>query len=197
MLLQLALQLRDWLRDRFRPFSVHFQSPPRDSFNLAIGPVLRHAGLPEGHRRLGRVSRLLSRAPAARGRVWEPHHATCLSSSHVAYGAIRLEWTFFLLGQAAATAAAQALATKSSLQNLPYAPLSTRLEADGEVLGMNPVPQPKAQAASITRVSGQELVDTSGCSHAQRIEDVVLQVASPSLATHSLNDHARNRIGQI
>src|SRR6188768_1268520 len=49
ILLQFALQLRNWLRYRSRPFSVHFQSPPSDSSNLAIGPILRHAGLPEGH----------------------------------------------------------------------------------------------------------------------------------------------------
>lgn len=69
---------------------------------------------------------------------------TCLSSSHVAYGAIRLEWTFFLLGQAAATASVQAIAARSTLQDLPYAPLRARLTADGQVLTMEPVPQPKA-----------------------------------------------------
>jgi hypothetical protein len=69
---------------------------------------------------------------------------TCLSSTHVAYGAIRLEWTFFLLGQAAATAASQALAARLPVQDLPYAPLAARLRADGQVLAMNPVPQPKA-----------------------------------------------------
>ena len=52
ILLQFALHLHDWLRYRLPLFSVHFQSPPRDSLNLAIAPALRHAGLPKGHRNL-------------------------------------------------------------------------------------------------------------------------------------------------
>ncbi len=69
---------------------------------------------------------------------------TCLSSSHVAYGAIRLEWTFFLLGQAAATASVQALAANIPLQRLPYEALQARLRADRQVLATNPIPQAKS-----------------------------------------------------
>lgn len=62
---------------------------------------------------------------------------TCLSSSHVAYGAIRIEWTFMALGQAAATAAVLALDSSTPLHALPYATLRTRLLRDGQVVGLN------------------------------------------------------------
>lgn len=59
---------------------------------------------------------------------------TCLSSTHVAYGAIRLEWTFMALGQAAGTAAALAVKQKKLVQEIDYQILSSRLLSDGQVL---------------------------------------------------------------
>lgn len=58
----------------------------------------------------------------------------CLSASHMAFGSIRMEPVFFALGQAAATAAAQAIAAGVAVQELPYASLRARLLADGQVL---------------------------------------------------------------
>jgi hypothetical protein len=52
---------------------------------------------------------------------------TCPSSSHVAYGAIRLEWTFMMLGQAAAIIAHEALSRHVDVQAVPYASLRERL----------------------------------------------------------------------
>ena len=59
----------------------------------------------------------------------------CLSASHIAFGSIRMEPVFFALGQAAGTAAAQAIDAGCAVQDLPYAPLAGRLLADGQVLG--------------------------------------------------------------
>lgn len=59
---------------------------------------------------------------------------TCLSASHIAYGAIRLEWTFMLLGETAGIAADLCLETKSSVQELPYSRLKERLQANGQVI---------------------------------------------------------------
>ena len=59
----------------------------------------------------------------------------CLSASHIAFGSIRMEPVFFALGQAAATAAAQAIDAGCAVQDLAYAPLAGRLLADGQVLG--------------------------------------------------------------
>ena len=58
----------------------------------------------------------------------------CLSSSHIAYGSIRMEPVFMVLAQSAATAAAMALDGKLDVQDVPYAKLRERLLADGQVL---------------------------------------------------------------
>ena len=58
----------------------------------------------------------------------------CLSASHMAFGSIRMEPVFFALGQAAGTAAAQAIEAGCAVQDLPYGPLRARLLADGQVL---------------------------------------------------------------
>lgn len=60
----------------------------------------------------------------------------CLSSTHIAYGSIRMEPVFMILGQSAATAAALALDRGTSVQELPYAALRERLLAHGQVLEM-------------------------------------------------------------
>ena len=58
----------------------------------------------------------------------------CLSASHMAFGSIRMEPVFFALGQAAGTAAAQAIAAGCAVQDLDYSPLRAQLLADGQVL---------------------------------------------------------------
>ncbi len=58
----------------------------------------------------------------------------CLSSSHIAFGSIRMEPVFMILGQSAATAAAMAIDAKIAVQDVPYAPLHARLIKDGQVL---------------------------------------------------------------
>ncbi|HEX5789823.1 MAG TPA: FAD-dependent oxidoreductase, partial [Luteolibacter sp.] len=57
-----------------------------------------------------------------------------LSSSHIAFGSIRMEPVFMILGQSAGTAACLAIDQKVSVQNLPYASLRERLIKDGQVL---------------------------------------------------------------
>jgi len=58
----------------------------------------------------------------------------CVSSSHIAFGSIRMEPVFMILGQSAATAAVQAIERNEAVQDLPYAVLRERLLADGQVL---------------------------------------------------------------
>ena len=58
----------------------------------------------------------------------------CVSSSHIAYGSIRMEPVFMVLGQSAATAAALAIDAGIAVQDLPYAQLRDRLLKDGQVL---------------------------------------------------------------
>jgi hypothetical protein len=58
----------------------------------------------------------------------------CLAASHIAYGSIRMEPVFMVLGQSVATAACFAIDDKTSVQQVPYAKLRERLLADGQVL---------------------------------------------------------------
>lgn len=58
----------------------------------------------------------------------------CLSSSHIAYGSIRMEPVFMVLGQSSATAACLAIDAKVDVQKLDYAVLQKRLVADKQVL---------------------------------------------------------------
>lgn len=58
----------------------------------------------------------------------------CVSSSHIAFGSIRMEPVFMILGQSAATAAVIALDEKLNVQDVPYATLRERLLKDGQIL---------------------------------------------------------------
>jgi hypothetical protein len=58
----------------------------------------------------------------------------CLSASHIAYGSIRMEPAFMVLGQSAATAAALAIDETCSVQKLGYSKLKDRLRADKQQL---------------------------------------------------------------
>lgn len=57
-----------------------------------------------------------------------------MSASHIAYGSIRMEPVFMILGQSAATAAVFALEDGLSVQDVPYEKLKQRLLQDGQVL---------------------------------------------------------------
>ncbi|MFH5884496.1 FAD-dependent oxidoreductase [Halalkalibaculum sp. DA3122] len=63
---------------------------------------------------------------------------TVLSASHIGYGAIRLEWTYMVLGQSAGTAAVLALENGISVQEVEYDQLHKQLLKDGQVLEVPP-----------------------------------------------------------
>ena len=58
----------------------------------------------------------------------------CLSATHIAFGSIRMEPVFMVLGQSAATAAVLAIESGKPLQEVDRARLSERLLADKQVL---------------------------------------------------------------
>ncbi|MDX2034434.1 MAG: FAD-dependent oxidoreductase [Blastocatellia bacterium] len=58
----------------------------------------------------------------------------CVSSSHIAFGSIRMEPVFMILGQSAATAAVLAIEGKSAVQDVPYAKLRERMLRDKQIL---------------------------------------------------------------
>jgi hypothetical protein len=57
-----------------------------------------------------------------------------ISASHIAYGSIRMEPVFMILGQSAAAAAVAAIDGKLAVQDVPYAPLRARLLREGQIL---------------------------------------------------------------
>ncbi len=60
----------------------------------------------------------------------------CVSCSHIAFGSIRMEPVFMILGQSAATAGVLAIDSGTSVQAVDYAKLQERLHADGQILDL-------------------------------------------------------------
>ncbi|HZH71178.1 MAG TPA: FAD-dependent oxidoreductase [Mariniphaga sp.] len=61
----------------------------------------------------------------------------CVSSTHIAFGSIRMEPVFMILGQSAATAAALAIDNKVDVHSLDYSVLKERLLQDKQILSHN------------------------------------------------------------
>ncbi|MCA9152877.1 MAG: FAD-dependent oxidoreductase, partial [Planctomycetales bacterium] len=60
--------------------------------------------------------------------------SVCVSASHIAFGSIRMEPVFMILGQSAATAASMAIDDNAAVQDVAYEQLKVRLLQDGQVL---------------------------------------------------------------
>ena len=58
----------------------------------------------------------------------------CISSTHIAFGSIRMEPVFMVLGQSAATAAVLAIDANTGVQDVPYSKLKEQLLKDGQRL---------------------------------------------------------------
>ncbi len=83
----------------------------------------------------------------------------CLSASHMAFGSIRMEPVFMVLGQSAATAACQAIDADVTVQNIDIKKLLARLTKDGQVLTWTgPRRKPRLQVA---RMKGIVVDDTT------------------------------------
>lgn len=58
----------------------------------------------------------------------------CVSSTHIAFGSIRMEPVFMVLGQSAATAACQAIDDQKAVQDINYSQLKKKLLEDKQIL---------------------------------------------------------------
>jgi len=58
----------------------------------------------------------------------------CVSSSHIAFGSIRMEPVYMILGQSAATAAVLAIDDNTAVQDVPYLKLQEQLLKDKQIL---------------------------------------------------------------
>jgi len=86
----------------------------------------------------------------------------CVSTSHIAFGSVRMEPVFMILGQSAATAASLAIDEKIAIQDVDYEKLKARLLADKQVLrykGKRKMVTPKGTTESST-LSGIIVDDT-------------------------------------
>ena len=78
----------------------------------------------------------------------------CLSASHVAFGSIRMEPVFMVLGQSAATAASLAIDDETPVQAVDYKELKAQLEADGQILTSAAPPKPAARFTALNSLKG-------------------------------------------
>ncbi|MEY3958774.1 MAG: hypothetical protein RJA37_1377 [Verrucomicrobiota bacterium] len=81
------------------------------------------------------------------------------SASHIAYGSIRMEPVFMILGQSAATAASMAIDAGSDVQSVPYPALRERLLKDGQVLAFDGPVKPSKSVRSAKDVPGVTVDD--------------------------------------
>lgn len=75
---------------------------------------------------------------------------SCLSSSHAAYGSVRMEPVFMMVGHAAGAAASIAIDQSVPVQNVPYAALRELLLKERQILEHTKTIAKPAEAASMT-----------------------------------------------
>ncbi|MCA9218230.1 MAG: FAD-dependent oxidoreductase, partial [Planctomycetales bacterium] len=75
--------------------------------------------------------------------------SVCVSSSHIAFGSIRMEPVFMILGHSAATGAVLAIEQNIAVQDVPYDSLHARLLNDGQILEYESQTQKKSQTKFI------------------------------------------------
>ena len=127
----------DCRRDKKTPHSVGMGSYNMDSHNVMRyvtpeGYVQNEGDVqvsPGGSYQISYMSIMPRRAEGTNLLV-----PVCVSSSHIAYGSIRMEPVFMVLGQSAATAAVLAIEANIAVQDLDYDILRQRLLDNGQVL---------------------------------------------------------------
>lgn len=143
---------QDCRRLRDTPMSVGMGSYNMDSHNctrivLPDGSVQNEGDIqisPGGPYRISYKSLVPKKAECSNLIV-----PVCVSSSHIAYGSIRMEPVFFALGQSAATAAAFAIDDNQAVQDVSYDKLRKRLLDDKQVLEHSAPPKPPGSNATI------------------------------------------------
>ncbi|MBL9177472.1 MAG: FAD-dependent oxidoreductase [Verrucomicrobiaceae bacterium] len=81
-----------------------------------------------------------------------------MSASHIAYGSIRMEPVFMILGQSAATAAVFAIDDNLPVQKVPYVKLREQLLKDGQVLEYTGAKSPRG--VEVKKLKGIVMDDT-------------------------------------
>jgi hypothetical protein len=89
-----------------------------------------------------------------------------VSSSHIAFGSIRMEPVFMMLGQSAATAAVQSLEDGVALHDIDYQKLRNQLNADGQHLDVDteqypPLPPDETPPTQRNFLSSEPVLDNA------------------------------------
>ncbi len=87
----------------------------------------------------------------------------CLSATHIAYGSIRMEPVFMILGQSSAVAAAMAMDDGVTVQKVSYEKLAPKLKTQGQIISNEgfPAHQPrKVVALDASKLAGIVVDDT-------------------------------------
>ncbi len=109
----------------------------------------------------------------------------CVSSSHIAFGSIRMEPVFMILGQSAGTVAAMALDKNKIMYDLTYDEIKSKLESDGQILcnAQQTILKvwPEGIPGSIINESyfEQSTTSASGITGFQRVTDPTITVFLP------------------
>ncbi len=83
----------------------------------------------------------------------------CLSASHIAFGSIRMEPVFMVLGQSSATAAMHAIQENVAVQDINFEKLQTRLIADKQVLEWTGPKRDPVKSISLKSLKGLVIDD--------------------------------------
>ena len=89
----------------------------------------------------------------------------CLAASHIAYGSIRMEPVFMVLGQSAATAAVQAIEQGTTVQGIDDARLKERLLKDGQMLDFESPPIAEGKGYKAEELGGIVVDDEQADRH--------------------------------
>lgn len=116
----------------------------------------------------------------------------CLSASHIAFGSIRMEPVFMVLGQSAATAAVQAGRLGTSVQRIDYARLRQRLLQDKQVLAWTAPPGQPRQNVNALRLDGI-VVDDNDAGVSRTGFETQSQAIGPYVGTGYRHDGDTNK----
>jgi hypothetical protein len=89
----------------------------------------------------------------------------CLAASHIAYGSIRMEPVFMVLGQSAATAAVQAIEQGTTVQGIDDARLKERLLKDSQMLDFESPPIAEGKGYKAEELGGIVVDDEQADRH--------------------------------
>lgn len=83
---------------------------------------------------------------------------SCLSASHAAYGSVRMEPVFMMVGHAAGAAASIAVNQNTTVQAVPYAALRSQLLKEGQILDYKAPARREVAEPSATTIPNDQLV---------------------------------------